>query len=86
MSPIMLLTNLSFDYCSSFLQEAYKKLEEAKGSGNASMGKQRSTEKCVSQLLKAVEELNFQAFEQEYHLSERIISVSTPETAFCMQK
>ncbi|XP_074585225.1 uncharacterized protein LOC141841009 isoform X1 [Curcuma longa] len=56
------------------IKEVYKKLEEAKGSGNANVGKQRSMEKCVSQLLKAVEELNFQAFEQEYHLSERIIS------------
>ncbi|XP_042385520.1 uncharacterized protein LOC121977073 [Zingiber officinale] len=56
------------------IKEVYKKLEEAKGSGNASVGKQRSMEKCVSQLLKALEELNLQAFEQEYHLSEKIIS------------
>ncbi|XP_042379608.1 uncharacterized protein LOC121972070 isoform X1 [Zingiber officinale] len=56
------------------IKEVYKKLEEAKGSGNASVGKQRSMEQCVSQLLKALEELNLQAFEQEYHLSERIIS------------
>lgn len=54
MPPIMLLTNLSFDYVSSFLQEVYKKLEEAKGSGNANVGKQQSMEKCVGQLLKAV--------------------------------
>ncbi|CAL9108100.1 unnamed protein product [Musa textilis] len=56
------------------IKVAYEKLEEVKGTENAKIGAHLSKNVCISQLLKAVEEPNFRAFEQEYHLSERIIS------------
>ncbi|KAJ8467390.1 hypothetical protein OPV22_029942 [Ensete ventricosum] len=56
------------------IKVAYEKLEEVKGTENVKIGEHLSKNVCISQLLKAVEEPNFQAFEQEYHLSERIIS------------
>lgn len=56
------------------IKAVYKKLEEAKGTRNIIRGEHLPVDVYVSQLLKAVEEPNFRAFEQEYHLSERIIS------------
>ncbi|CAL9037768.1 uncharacterized protein LOC103993500 isoform X1 [Musa acuminata AAA Group] len=56
------------------IKVAYEKLEEVKGTENTKVGEHLSKNVCISQLLKAVEEPNFRAFEQEYHLSERIIS------------
>ncbi|RWW06811.1 hypothetical protein GW17_00029832 [Ensete ventricosum] len=56
------------------IKVAYEKLEEVKGTENVKIGERLSKNVCISQLLKAVEEPNFRAFEQEYHLSERIIS------------
>ncbi|THU68826.1 hypothetical protein C4D60_Mb08t07940 [Musa balbisiana] len=56
------------------IKVAYEKLEEVKGTENAKIGEHLSKNVCICQLLKTVEEPNFRAFEQEYHLSERIIS------------
>ncbi|RRT69104.1 hypothetical protein GW17_00028844, partial [Ensete ventricosum] len=65
----------------TLLQAVYKKLEEAKGARNIIRGEHLPVDVYVSQLLKAVEEPNFRAFEQEYHLSERILSAGKEASA-----
>ncbi|CAL9037033.1 unnamed protein product [Musa banksii] len=63
------------------IKAVYKKLEEAKGTRNIIRGEHLPVDVYVSQLLKAVEEPNFRAFEQEYHLSERILSAGKEASA-----
>ncbi|KAJ6790594.1 Uncharacterized protein M6B38_247085 [Iris pallida] len=55
------------------IQVIYKKLQEAMVSENMYMGRHQSREACVSQLVHFVEDPCFQAFEQEYHLSKRVL-------------
>ncbi|XP_065017411.1 uncharacterized protein LOC135643999 isoform X2 [Musa acuminata AAA Group] len=63
------------------IKAVYKKLEEAKGTRNIIRGEHLPVDVYVRQLLKAVEEPNFRAFEQEYHLSERILSAGKEASA-----
>ncbi|CAL9144439.1 unnamed protein product [Musa hybrid cultivar] len=63
------------------IKVVYKKLEEAKGTRNIIRGEHLPVDVYVSQLLKAVEEPNFRAFKQEYHLSERILSAGKEASA-----
>ncbi|CAL9775153.1 unnamed protein product [Musa acuminata subsp. burmannicoides] len=63
------------------IKAVYKKLEDAKGTRNIIRGEHLPVDVYVSQLLKAVEEPNFRAFEQEYHLSERILSAGKEASA-----
>lgn len=55
------------------IQVIYTKLQEAMVSENMYMGKHQSREACVSQLVHFVEDPCFQAFEQEYHISKRVL-------------
>ncbi|WOL03771.1 hypothetical protein Cni_G12491 [Canna indica] len=56
------------------IKVTYKKLEEVESTVNPTMGEHLSIDACVNQLLEATDEPNFQSFEQEYQLTDRIIS------------
>ncbi|XP_008790993.1 uncharacterized protein LOC103708018 isoform X2 [Phoenix dactylifera] len=56
------------------IQEAYKKLGEAIVVEDAYIKKHPSKDVCVSQLIKVIGEPRFKALEQEYRLSEKILS------------